>query len=90
MIKRILCLSIFIILIFTFVGCSDSTMQTVDDTKDDINTSIFVEVETNSLFKIVYHKDTKVMYTISKGYYNQGTFTVMLDADGKPMLYEEK
>lgn len=53
----------------------------------------------NSMFEIVeggefkgyliaYHKETKVMYAVSNAAYNTGNFTVMLDADGKPLLWE--
>lgn len=56
--------------------------------KSEDDTSMFVEVETTSLWKVVYHKDTKVMYVVSYGSYNYGTFTLLVDADGKPMIYE--
>ena len=35
-------------------------------------------------YNIVYHKETKVMYAGG----NDTVFTVMLDADGKPLLWE--
>ena len=50
---------------------------------------MFVVLEVGGTYKIVYHQETKVMYAISSGGYNSGTFTVMLDADGKPLLYKE-
>ena len=37
-------------------------------------------------FHVVYHKDTKVMYAVSRN----GEITVLVDANGKPMLYEGK
>lgn len=37
-------------------------------------------------FQIVYDKQTKVEYAISK----DGIFTLLVDADGKPLLYEGK
>ena len=50
--------------------------------------STFVQVEQELLgvynYKIVYHKDTKVMYVV--GHYSD--FTVMLNADGTPMIWE--
>ena len=52
------------------------------------NPSMFVAVEEETNYKIVYHRDTKVMYTISIGQYNKGSFTVLLNPDGTPMLYE--
>jgi hypothetical protein len=50
---------------------------------------MFVEIEQTGTWEIVYHKETKVMYAVSYGSYNCGTFTVLLDADGKPMLWEK-
>lgn len=51
--------------------------------------SMFVIIENGDNYRIVYHHDTKVMYAISNGKYNGGNFTVMLDANGKPLLYQE-
>jgi hypothetical protein len=51
--------------------------------------SMFILVESNSLWHVVYHRETKVMYAVSDGYYNMGNFTVLVNADGTPMLYEE-
>lgn len=50
--------------------------------------SMFVVVEENVNFRVVYHKDTKVMYAISRGGYNCGNFTVLLNPDGTPMTWE--
>ena len=38
-------------------------------------------------FRIYYDKETKVMYLISN-IYKGGGITVLVDADGKPLLYE--
>lgn len=38
---------------------------------------------------IVYDKDTGVMYAVSRGPYNQGTFVMLVNADGTPKIYEE-
>jgi hypothetical protein len=51
--------------------------------------SMFILVESSSLWYVVYHRETKVMYAVSNGYYNMGNFTVLVNADGTPMLYEE-
>lgn len=40
----------------------------------------YSEIEDN----VVYDKQTKVMYVVSP----TGTFTVMVDKDGKPLLYD--
>ena len=49
---------------------------------------MFVEREEANRWIIVYHKETKVMYAVSYGSYNIGTFTLLVNADGTPMLYK--
>lgn len=65
-----------------------SSCNKVETAKDKDDTSMFVKVETTTFWDVVYHKDTKVMYVVSSGIYNDGTFTLLVDADGKPMIYE--
>lgn len=40
-------------------------------------------------YEVVYHRDTKVMYVVSRGNYNAGNFTLLVNPDGSPMLYKE-
>ena len=40
-------------------------------------------------FRIYYDKETKVMYLITD-IYKGGGITVLVDKDGKPLLYEEE
>ncbi len=77
-----------IIMVLSFVGCT--TQATTEEDSDNTECSMFVYVENTMIYDVVYHKDTKVMYTISRGSYNQGTFTVLLNVDGTPMVYEGK
>ena len=51
-------------------------------------TSMFVIVETTSAWEIVADRKTGVMYAVSKGGYNRGTFELLVDADGKPLIYD--
>lgn len=88
MVKKILCLVLIIMMLLTCVGCG-SPMEKVQETQQQqtSNKSMFVLVESNYLwnkYNIVYHKETKVMYAVSCN----TQFTVMLDADGKPLLWE--
>lgn len=69
-------------------GCGKTMERNIDKSADE--TAPFVIVEVCDSYNIVYHKDTKVMYTVSRSPYNIGNFTVMLNADGTPMLYEEE
>ena len=66
-------------------------MASVEDVNNSKNASesMFVKIEQGDAYRIVYHRETKVMYAISDGLHNVGTFTVMLDANGKPLLYQE-
>lgn len=56
--------------------------------EEEKDTSMFVEVEESGGWQIVYHKDSKVMYAVSRGYYSTGIFTLLVDTDGTPMIYE--
>jgi hypothetical protein len=75
---------ILILSMLLLSGCKK--VESVGDNNKD--TSMFVEIEQAGTWAIVYHKETKVMYAVSCGAYNNGSFTVLVDADGKPMLWE--
>ena len=70
-------------------GCGAKMKRESDMKSQGTDVSMFVVLEVGETYKIVYHQETKVMYAISNGGYNAGTFTVMLDADGKPLLYKK-
>lgn len=71
---------ILIIMLVTLTGC---TSESNADTED-----LFVEVSYESYFKVIYHKETKVMYAMSYAGRAWGILTLLVDADGKPLLYE--
>lgn len=71
-------------------GCGARMIKESDMKNRGTDVSTFVVLEVGSDYKIVYHRKTKVMYAISRGPGNYGTFTVMVDADGKPLLYKEE
>ena len=48
----------------------------------------FVCVEKNVNWRVMVDRETGVMYVMSGGAYNVGIFTLMLDADGHPLIYE--
>ena len=55
--------------------------------EETATTSMFVCLETSSAWKVVYHKNTKVMYAVSYSSYNRGNFTLLVNSDGTPMIY---
>ena len=78
---------LFVCMLLT--GCGAKMKRESDMKSQGTDVSMFVVLEVGGTYKIVYHQETKVMYAISSGGYNSGTFTVMLDANGKPLLYKE-
>ena len=79
--KRIVAV-VLIVLILT--GCT--SVKIVND--KTVAVSRFAIVENCSLCKVVVDRETKVMYAVSYGTYNIGIFTMLVDADGKPLLWE--
>lgn len=76
---------IVLIALLLLVGCA--RVDIAEPTKTG-KTSRFITVETTSSWKVVVDKETGVMYAVSWGGYNIGTFTLLVDADGKPLIYE--
>jgi hypothetical protein len=65
-----------------FCGCQPITQA-------EASFSVFEEVTRDKWATIVYHKETKVMYAVSRNTYNYGTFCLLVNADGTPMLWED-
>lgn len=77
--KRILFCILFCVIL---AGCSYEELEKKPE-------STFIVVEEEMGFNVVYHRDTKVMYTVSHSSYNMGNFTLLVNPDGSPMLYED-
>jgi hypothetical protein len=86
--KRIIILMMLLLLLL-LTGCGAKMSTANDAAVNDGDRSMFVLIEDGDTYRIVYHRDTKVMYVISAGIYNFGDFTVMVDEEGKPLLYKE-
>ena len=86
--KRVLAVILLIMICcFMFVGCSrkndviittelDSRFKIINDTNDGFG-----------YFQIIVDTETGVMY-LFRGAGYRGGLTVMVDADGKPLIYE--
>lgn len=57
--------------------------------QEPVDVSRFVRVEYTAVWEIVADRETGVMYAVSRGMYNQGTFTLLVDADGKPLIWDK-
>lgn len=80
--KRTICV---ILLALTLMLCGCGAKKESEPLSEQ---SMFVVVEKGINYQVVYHNDTKVMYVISYGMYNGGTFVVMLNADGTPQVWK--
>lgn len=79
----------FVILLFAAMMLASCTFNTVAEVENRSNEeSMFVMLENTGGWYVVYHKDTKVMYAVSHGEHNTGVFTLMVDKEGKPLLYK--
>lgn len=90
--KKILALIFSVTVLSTvLVGCDVPNYAEAEksyDTEDENIMSMFIEVEDAGEWVIVYDKETKVMYAVSDGSHNYGTFTLLVDENGDPKLWD--
>ena len=79
-----LMISILIVISIMVLGF---VFKNISTTTINSNNDRFITINTEENFYIVYDTKTKVEYVISDGAYNHGTFTLLVDAEGKPLLY---
>ncbi len=82
----ILILAVILGIVSQLTGCGQRTIQ---DEKDSYNT-YFVRISSECGGDIVYDSRTGVQYWRSDGAYNYGTLTMLMDTDGKPLIYKEE
>ena len=66
-------------------GCGSSSMS---GETGKANSARFVKVIDNVQFDIYVDTKTDVMYAVSCGAYNNGTVTLLVDREGKPLIWE--
>ena len=89
--KKIFVIMLLIVLVLLAAGCSSSTVMKEEDiNRNGDEFSMFVEVETGPYWKVFYDRETLCMYVMSQGSYNFGTFTLLVNSDGTPKLWEGK
>lgn len=67
-------------------GCAKA--ETAQPKQEPEPASRFQRIEYMGTWEVVVDRETGVMYVVSMGGYNQGTFTLLVDADGKPLIWE--
>lgn len=87
--KKIIALLMAAGIVVGVTGCEALTdVKAGYDTEDEDLDSMFVCVEMAETYKVVYDKETKVMYVVSDANYSWGHFELLVNADGTPKLYE--
>lgn len=66
----------------------DEYSTAVKANKKKKSEDMFEEIDGYLFTRIVYDKQTGVEYAMSCGAYNQGTLTLLVNADGTPKVYE--
>lgn len=80
--NKILKISVLVIMIIVSVFALSGCTETIANEQ-----TRFIYLSRESAFNIYYDSETKVMYAVSNGYYNSGNVIVLVDAEGKPLLY---
>ena len=57
--------------------------------QEPVDVNRFERVEYTAVWEIVADRETGVMYAVSRGMYNQGAFTLLVDAEGKPLIWDK-
>lgn len=90
--KKVLALIFSVVVLSsTLTGCSLPNLAETEksyNTEDENIKSMFIEVERLGTWIIVYDKETKVMYAVSDDSYNYGNFTLLVDENGNPKLWD--
>lgn len=80
---------IMIMLLTTILsGCGERTIQNEAKKEQDAYNTYFIRISSEYCGDIVYDSRTGVQYWRSAGGYNSGTLTLLVDADGKPLIYK--
>ena len=89
--KKIFVIILLIIVVLLTAGCSYSTVMKEEDISDGGDKfSMFVEVESGPNWNVYYDRETLCMYVMSTGSSNFGTFTLLVNSDGTPKLWDGK
>lgn len=79
---------IFVVLALCLSLCACGVPTSVVQEQSSHGTSMFIEVEHTTYWKVVYHRDTKVMYVVSWAGEGAGVFTMLANPDGTPQLWK--
>lgn len=84
--KRIILFVVSILFVLCLTSCE--SLQRVNYIADGHEPSMFTIVETTRTWYVVYHNESFVMYSVTRGQYG-GRFTLLVNPDGSPMIYQK-
>ena len=84
--KKSMILVVVACMIFGLTGCAPE--KTINDTDVTGLGQYFVTISNEFCGKVIYDTRTGVEYWMSNGSYNHGTITPLIDADGRPLIYD--
>lgn len=76
---------IIMLMAIMMTGCATAK---IEGRSEEVTTSRFIELEDTYIFRVVADKETGVMYAVSTGGYSRGVFTLLVDENGKPLIWE--
>lgn len=82
--KKTMLMVVLVFLAVILSGCAKTIM-----TEKPEQVSRFIQVERTAYYVVVYDRETKVMYAVSYHGSGSGIFTLLVNADGSPKLWEE-
>lgn len=83
--KKIAALIAELAVVLILAGCTTNEVE--DKTESYEMPSRFVMIERTDYWRVVYDRETKVMYEVGSGEYR---FTLLVDQNGNPLLYDDE
>lgn len=82
------CIVALSVIMLTGCGSEGAFSSASNDEEPSEKRFKVLDGETFNNFYIAYDTETGIEYSVSNGVYNHGTLTILVDADGKPLIYE--
>lgn len=88
--KRWIVAALLLALVLMLTGCAKGNVDAgqIADADADADNRMFMEVSKERSGKVLVDKETGVMYWMSCGACNTGNLTLLIDAEGKPRIWE--
>ena len=84
--KKIVFIILMVILLLTLCGCGTVSKMNDMSSENKVERTRFMQIEDYGFGSIVVDSETNVEYWMSKGTYNWGTLTMLVDKSGSPKV----